>query len=360
MKNLPIFSLILALNGCDSRQFDKSKTEKSLITGSADANSPAKLENSGVFDEEQLVVVEDESIVIPTAIAGAYLSCVAEEFSSEPRVADEQNVYCAVRNQDDRNLVKINELETEIKWSFEGDEALRSKLQISALADHKQYHARFHFQNLSAAEIQSVKSSGKYVVGFTQGDLVLATAKASSQPLPYNWLKLDGAALPSNAFLGGSEYMNENLIYLCRVYVENGLYPGKLMPHFQDPTKTVCYTIAGNTAIESYSPDATTLQYESDALILPDAGLIDRFTWVPAENGDIPDNALATGYTNEGELLYACRGLEAGPPGNSNDKPNDPNGEWTPGHINPGATGCTHEYYGARLNLSYEVLVVTP
>jgi len=341
--------------GCNQKSLSRA------ISGTAQDSQNDSLVGEGnsreAIADDQVVVSGSESVVIPTPITGAYLSCVHEERENAADPSNQDEVFCSVRNLDTRNLVDIYNLNVGVLWSFQGLENIRLKVETELLTNHLQHHVRYIFRNLTVNEKNELYSESEFVVEFKQTDLLLAKAKTKTKGLGYKWLRLDGGSLPAGGFAAGTEQMALRTLYLCRIYVGTGLYPGKLIEHYNDPNKSACFAVAADIAIESQSTDASALLYSNDILILPDERELTKFRWIAAKNGQIPTDAFAAGYTQDGSPLYVCRNREFGPPTSQNEAPNDPNGELTPGHISGGMAVCTHEYWGVSTSNIYEVLV---
>jgi hypothetical protein len=351
-----ILALLLVLS-CNGRTILDPDPEATTSEDGTETKSSDEFQEKPTISDEQVMVSGSEDVAVPLPISGAYLTCQHESYIGTPQEPSRQAVGCSVRNKDSHALINIDDVGAEVRWFFEGDEELASKLEIDQLAGHATFHAMYRFNNLTPDQVLAVRTDARYAVEFKQDDLVLATAKSGTTTNFYDWLKIDGSTVPANAVSGGTESQGATPLYLCRVYVGEGLYPGKLIQHYNDATKSICYTVANDAPIESQSTDASTLLYANDIVTIDDPSKESYFKWVAATQGDIPENAVAGGYNDQGVPLYVCRNQEGDPSPPDSGVSNDPDGEPTPGYIAAKTTSCVHEHFGINQSGSYEVLV---
>ncbi|KAL7735997.1 hypothetical protein ACLKA6_002420 [Drosophila palustris] len=118
--------------------------------------------------------------------------------------------------------------------------------------------------------------------------------------------------------------------YVARVYLHEDLLPANFVPH-----KRAVYT--------PWNCSAHHLNTAVDLLVLTDCEL----KWEQASHGNVPSNALKTGYAESGEVLYTGRALH--------------DHRMLLGKVHPSHGVLYMPYAGNEVNTnSYEVLVVTP
>jgi len=137
------------------------------------------------------------------------------------------------------------------------------------------------------------------------------------------WIKAQEGQVPPNAIVAGKN-RDGQLLYVCRVQYEGGVYPGALA----SDTK--------NCSISYDGKEYSLPNYE----ILVGVG----YSWVTVYNGEVPFDALLAGKEPQGNAIYICRG--------------EINSEWCPGKISTTYGGCRVPHAGKELTaLWYEVLV---
>ena len=100
------------------------------------------------------------------------------------------------------------------------------------------------------------------------------------------WIKAQEGQVPANAIVAGKN-RNGQLLYVCRVQYEGGVYPG---------------------ASDSQNCSIT---YDGKEYSLPNYEILVgvRYSWVTVYNGEIPFDALLAGKELQGELsIYLSRG----------------------------------------------------
>lgn len=117
--------------------------------------------------------------------------------------------------------------------------------------------------------------------------------------LQIQWVPMDLSDPPATVDLEGAVQCGTDHegfdTYVARVYFDEDLLPANYVPQ-----KKGVYAPWGCSA--------HFLNTEADLLVLTDCEL----KWEPASNGDIPPNALKSGYSETGEPLYTGRGVYEG------------------------------------------------
>ncbi|KAJ3105488.1 hypothetical protein HDU96_008571 [Phlyctochytrium bullatum] len=104
------------------------------------------------------------------------------------------------------------------------------------------------------------------------------------------WIKLcPGDPLPSNAQSAGVD-LDGKPLYIARAKVGAGIHVGKALSN-------------PRVAFIPFDGNEVTIRYEHEIL-----GDISKFKWVAAKDGEIPPNALAAGFEEDGDELYIARG----------------------------------------------------
>ena len=369
-----IISTLSLLIACNGAQLKAPHQTESGLFGHASAESSAMKDGSAdegqgrpgdSVDPGESADIGSEKVVIPGQVAGSYLSCVYEQAPPEAPVERTQEVFCSVRSHAKQEMIDIYSLNYGIEWEFDGVSSLADRMLTFPLLGHRQYHARFLFTDLEPEEGKELLAKGRIRIRFTSDKTLVASGISPLLPLPYSWLRLDGGALPGNAFIGGGECNNTIPLGICRIARGKGLYPGKLTRHYLDPNFTRCLSTAADTPqilSASYDPpDPNQQNLPTDAMIIPQKNGGSSLRWVKAEAGAIPADALAAGRDENGKVLYLCRNLEAGPAAPGSICTNNTSGEPAPGYIAEGSKSCIHEYFGqARARGTYEILVLLP
>lgn len=136
------------------------------------------------------------------------------------------------------------------------------------------------------------------------------------------WVAASGGSVPPRAFPGGED--NGEPLYIIRANFQGGLIPGKLVP--SHGTGYVAW--GGNENPVS--------EYE----VLCDF----RGTWVGCQGGNVPQNAVTAGQSEDGEPLYIGRVVHEG--------------SLTVGKVQPSHAVCYIPYGGQEMGFpEYEILV---
>ncbi|XP_044251869.1 natterin-3-like [Drosophila takahashii] len=147
---------------------------------------------------------------------------------------------------------------------------------------------------------------------------------------PVQWVPLDfnSKKLPKGVVKCG--YDNKgNSTFVARVYLKDDLLPAS-------------YVAKNKTALCSWGCQAYQFT-EVEVLVLTDC----HYKWVAGTNGSYSSDALQTGYTEDGEVLYTGRGLYKG--------------EIRLGKVHPSHEVMYIPHRGLEVNVpDYEVLVVDP
>ncbi|XP_037940978.1 uncharacterized protein LOC119679859 [Teleopsis dalmanni] len=133
--------------------------------------------------------------------------------------------------------------------------------------------------------------------------------------------------IPEGAIKAGKD-QNGNDIYVARVYYAEDLLPANYIPN-----------VGG--AYTPYGCDAHFVRNDVEVLVECDC------EWISAANGDVPPNAIITGYTSSGEHLYTGRAQY--------------NNIMLPGKVHPSHKVLYMPYEGKEVNVKeYEVLTLIP
>ncbi|XP_073811002.1 uncharacterized protein [Musca autumnalis] len=109
----------------------------------------------------------------------------------------------------------------------------------------------------------------------------------------YDWCPLDSSATDIASF--GFKFCNDkngDAIYAARVYYKNDLLPAYYVP--KEKGVYFAWGCASHFQVNEIE-------------LLHIAGDKAEYKWIAAEDGDVPGNALAVGYTERGETLYFAR-----------------------------------------------------
>ncbi|KAM7344215.1 uncharacterized protein ACRADG_011035 [Cochliomyia hominivorax] len=118
-----------------------------------------------------------------------------------------------------------------------------------------------------------------------------------SEPIinSFEWLYVDGSVteeeLSQFAFILGVDEESDP-VFAARVYLEDDLLPAYYVP------KRKGVYAAWNCESHFLTEGIELLHINNDN---------SEYKWVAAESGEVPPNALATGYTENGETLYTAR-----------------------------------------------------
>uniref|UniRef100_T1IZF9 Uncharacterized protein n=1 Tax=Strigamia maritima TaxID=126957 RepID=T1IZF9_STRMM len=99
------------------------------------------------------------------------------------------------------------------------------------------------------------------------------------------WIQCSAGEMPANAVVGGQD--GDATLYVGRAAMFGDVIPGKIFPECQ-----ACFVSWGGD--EHQSSEYEALVGEENAV----------FEWVETSGGQIPENAVEGGVTQEGEKLY--------------------------------------------------------
>ncbi len=348
--HLLLLALCAAGEACSSADLKKAP----FLTASTfveEKSAPASDDATKVAEEELQEPVPmpaetkapEEKVSPPANISGTYLIC--SEMKAASATDPQSVVNCALRDQKTNNKVNIDAGFGSKLWSYQ---ATDSSLIVSMveLPQSLEWHISVTLKAPTMTDLQAQQGIIKFYVSVTNSAGIKFQEWANISAAFVRWLSLNGAAVPSNAAIGGTEDQGRDNLYLCRIYKNGEVIPGKLMVHHSNPSKSICYATYNNGGIQSQSDDGNTMQNPSDALVMTQGVFDDYFEWVPATNGLKPATAIVTGKDVLGNPFYTCRNLQvdAGV------------AEQTPGVLRPGASSCHHEFYGFKSNTTYQVL----
>jgi hypothetical protein len=287
---------------------------------------------------------QEESVSPPANISGTYLIC--SEMKAATMTSPESVVNCALRDQKTNNKVNIDASFGSKIWSYQAMEGNNLVVSMVELPQSLEWHIAVTLKSGSLADLQAQQGTVRFYVSVTNsaGMKYQETATISSSFV--RWLSLNGSAVPTNAAIGGTEDQGRDKLYLCRVYYNGEVIPGKMSVHHRDASKSVCYATFNNSKVESQSDDGQTMLHATDVMVVTQGVFDDYFEWVPSSNGLKPAHAIVTGKDTLGNPLYTCRNVQV-------DKDV---AEQTPGVLRPGSASCHHEFYGFESNTSYQVL----
>ncbi|WP_141735113.1 DM9 repeat-containing protein [Oligoflexus tunisiensis] len=287
---------------------------------------------------------EEEKVIPPGNISGSYLICM--EMKSPTTAAPESTVNCALRDQKTNNKIALKTQYSSVQWSYEYSGSGSLNILLSELLTSPEWHVTIALKAASLEEVQAQRNAVKFLLTVQDSAGVQHQEASPVSMGALRWLALDGGRIPANAAVGGTEHDGADSLFLCRLYNNGDIIPGKMIVHYNDSSKSICYATTNNGALTSHSDDARTLIYRSDVLVITQGSFDEYFEWLPASNGLKPAQAIISGVDPLGNPLYACRGLQA----------DDAVDEQTPGVLRPGAAGCSHEYYGVNITANYQVL----
>lgn len=310
--------------------------ESQVNPGSQDASVPVPIPK-----EEQAV---NEGVSPPGNISGSYLIC--SEMKAPTAATPESTVNCALRDQVTNNKIDLKGLYSSAQWSYELTDTSNLTITHTELTASPEWHVNIKLNAPTLEQVLAHRNAIKFLLTVQDSAGVKRRELAPVSLGFLKWMALDGARIPTNAVVAGTEHDGADSLFLCRLYMGSEIIPGKMIVHYNDASKSICYATFSGGALTSHSDDARTMLYRSDVLVITQGTFDDYFEWLPASNGLKPAQAIITGIDTSGNPLYACRGLQAA----------DSLAEQTPGVLRPGAPGCVHEYYGVNTTTSYQVL----
>lgn len=346
-------AIICAGISCSSSSLRKAPLlSKQVFEREQDSASPTPDPQSSASSEDALVPIpmpvkdkaEDETVSPPGNISGSYLICI--EVKAPTTTTPESTVNCAVRDQKTNNKIGLKGQYPSVQWTYELANPDSLAIMHSELTFNPEWHVSIILKAPGLEQVQAQRNAIKFVVTVQDSAGVKRQEVAPVSAGFLRWMALDGARVPTNAAVGGTEHDGADNLFLCRLYIGSEIIPGKMIVHFNDASKSICYTTYNGTALASHSDDGRTMIFRSDVLAITQGSFDEYFEWLPASNGLKPTQAIITGVDTLGNPLYACRGLQAA----------DSLSEQTPGVLRPGAPGCSHEYYGVNTTTSYQVL----
>lgn len=288
--------------------------------------------------------VPEEKVSPPSNISGSYLICA--EVKSATEASPESIVNCGLRDQKTNNKVSIESGYASKIWSYQASDSANLVVSMVELPSSLEWHIGITLKAATLAEVQAQQGSIRFFVSVMNSAGVKFQESTTVGPAFIRWLALDGGIIPTGTAIGGTENDGDDILFLCRMYAGAEVIPGKLVVHHRDSNKSNCFTTQNGSGIQSQSDNADNLLFKSDALIITQGVFDDYLEWVPSSNGLKPAQAIITGKDALGNPLYSCRNLQ------------DDGSmlEQTPGVLRPGASSCSHEYYGAKSNSNYQVL----
>lgn len=338
---------------CSSSSLKKSPLlSKQTYEGKQHNDLPAPDTRSSASSEDALVPIampvkekmEDELVNPPVNISGSYLICI--EVKAATATAPELTVNCAVRDQKTNNKIALKEQYPSVQWAYELVKSDNLAIMHSELTANPEWHVSIILKSTDLEQVRAQRNVIKFVVTVQDSLGIKRQEVAPVSAGFFKWLAVDGSRVPTNAVVGGTERDRANNLFICRLYVGSEIIPGKMIVHFNQASKSSCYTTYNGKALASHSDDGQTMLLRSDVLVISAGSFDDYFEWLPASNGLIPVQAIVTGLDSLGNPLYTCRALQAA----------DALLEQTPGVLRPRAAGCAHEFYGVHVKSRYQVL----
>ncbi|KAL7728461.1 hypothetical protein ACLKA6_005216 [Drosophila palustris] len=179
----------------------------------------------------------------------------------------------------------------------------------------------YHAGSLTVGKVHP--SHGCLYIPYGSDEVKLFAYEVLSQPL--RWIDATAGNIPEGAVLGGHD-SNGDAIYVGRVFRDGEMMPAKVVP-------------AKGTAYAAYAQ----AEHEvTDIQVLVGAG----YQWIHASHGNVLPNAVGSGPTWDGEILYVGRAHHCD--------------SLTVGKIHPSHGGIYIPFGGEEVKLeSYEVLVRT-
>lgn len=346
-------AIICAAISCSSSSLKKAPLlSKQAFERKQEAALPSPEESSSPSSEDALVPIampakekiETEIVSPPVNISGSYLICI--EVKAATATAPELTVNCAVRDQKTNNKVALKEQYPSIQWSYELANSENLAIMHNELTLNPEWHVNIILKAPGLEQVRAQRNAIKFVLTVQDSAGIKRQEVAPVSVGFLQWKALDGARIPTHAAVGGTERDGAGNLFLCRLYIGSEIIPGKMIVHFNDVSKSNCYTTYNGKVLASHSDDGQTMLLRSDVLTITQGSFDEYFEWLPASNGLKPTQAIITGLDTLGNPLYTCRGFQAA----------DTFSEHTPGVLRPGAPGCSHEYYGIHIKTSYQVL----
>ncbi|MDQ3234885.1 MAG: DUF3421 domain-containing protein [Pseudobdellovibrionaceae bacterium] len=303
--------------------------------------SPEAAEPVPMPKEEKAV---DEKVSPPGNISGSYLICI--ESKAPTAAVPESTVTCALRDQKTNNKIDLKSQYPNAQWAYDLADSSSLTITRTELNANPDWHLSIILKSPSMEQTQFMRNAIKFMVTVQDSAGVKRQEVAPVSFAFLRWQSLDGGRVPTTAAVGGTEHDGLDNLFLCRMYLGSEIIPGKMIIHYNDASKSICYATMNGTEYASHTDDARTMIFRSDVLVIAQGTFDDYFEWLPATAGLKPAQAIVSGLDTLGNPLYACRGLQAA----------DGMVEQTPGVLRPGAPGCSHEYYGAVTTTSYQVL----
>lgn len=288
---------------------------------------------------------DDESILLPVNVHGSYfrISCQVLRLASWSYPA---SVGCALVNREGQKAVVDSNNQAD--WRIDLSRVEES-LNVSTilLSNDSSWHVEFDIAGDPVIVNRSL-SALKF-------EALLNGSSHSSNGIINNftWVKANGGPIPHNAVHAGSEQGGTVFSRLCKLHINDAILPGKLIPHYKDNSKSVCYTVYDGVGIRDVNDDFQR-KYQSEILI---DSKQNSYSWV--ESGSSSNvQALAIIAGQIGDLpVHLCRSLERGVPPDPELRPNDLIGEYTPGYIHPQDGLCHYEFHGAKISETYEIMI---
>lgn len=285
-----------------------------------------------------------ESVTPPTNIAGGSLYC--EEISPDLTPPESTRVACSLIVNKER--VNASDLFTTVVWGAEQIPATAVDVQVQA--PNRPFAVIYKISGTTPQERKSRAATAVYTALVTQADGSGGKLEGKKKDSFLSWEPHQRQNLSPLAFQGGTEAGGVPL-YVCRMYVGQSIITGKLA--FEDTATNSprsCFGVDGSnrevSTLDGYRTEV--LHYDSSSAL--------KLRWTKF-SGSIPTTALVGGQDSSGRPIYICRGLESRALG-TNQMPNDKAGEFTPGHVRPGARACLYEFFGLTSVADFEILEI--
>lgn len=320
-----------------SNELNETSEPQAATSNDAAATAPVPM-------PQQPPLTQEEKVSPPGNISGSYLICAESKAATDS--SPESIINCGLRDQKTNAKINISASYVSKLWSYQTNTSTSVAMMISELTASLEWHISISIKASNAAEVQAGRDSMKFYVTVQDAAGKKYQEVATVGPMFLQWMALNGGTVPSTAAIGGTEDDGRENLFLCRIYMGAEVIPGKMIVHFNDSKKSICYSSFNNSAIQSHADDPAVMIYKSDVLRITDGVFDDYYEWLPSSNGLKPANAVTTGIDTLGNPLYSCRNLQS----------DGSIQEQTPGVLRPGASTCAHEFYGVKTNSNYQVL----
>lgn len=351
-QNILLLSLLLAVPACSKISVSKVSGSTQRLEGDSKPSTPSA-------GNDDAIPGKDEAVVPPNNISGTFLVCVVTA-NANPLIFG-ATAQCAL--QDDKQVkINLTTAYSSFLWKPIVPDLNSVRSIMRELPQEAPWHLEIEIRADSPVQLKQALSGMQVSleVRHLDGTKESITKSVVTQGDDPSWLSLDGNRLPGPSIPGGTARMGKDILALCRVYSNGGVFPGKLQKHETAPNEYICYSTRDGATIRSLAEDGRTQLNASDVLVPGKRASNELLEWVDVLPGrPLPARAYVGGVDDLGEELVVCRGKESSLP-TKNDPPNDPLGEWTPGYIKASTLRCQHEYYGQKTSLMFQVLVRKP